>query len=182
MKNKLLLIIFMCSTIYAKVPFEKYFKKYSEYYFKHDNIDYYWFVAQAKQESRFDSLAVSYVGASGIMQIMPLTWKDLTNNIFNVQSPKYNIKYGIKYDKKMWNIYKAPRPKIDRISFMFGSYNAGAGNIIKSQKKAQNQGLNPNIWTSIKQTLYLITGNHSKETLTYVKRIKKYYKQYNVKH
>ena len=170
----ILLLLILSSSLQAKYPFEKYFKRYSAKYFN-KNFDYYWFIAQSKQESAFNPNAISYVGAEGLMQIMPNTWNDLTNNIFDVKSPKYNIKYGILYDRKMWNIYKAPRPFIDRISFMLGSYNAGAGNIIKAQKLAEKNSANPNIWHNIINTLPKITGKHSKETILYVKKIKQYY-------
>ncbi len=180
---KKIILVFLIITISLNakhIPFKKYFKEYSDYYFD-DEVDYNWFIAQSEQESRFNSLAISPVGAKGLMQIMDFTWHDLTKKNLDIYSPKYNIKYGIKYDKQMWNIYKAPRPMIDRISFMFGSYNAGAGHIIKAQEEAQKQGLNPNLWTSIVNTLHLITGHHSKETITYVKRIKKYYEKYKNK-
>ena len=61
----------------------------------------------------------------------------------------------------------------DRINFMFGSYNAGKGNIIKAQRIAKKEGLNSNLWKSIEPTLRRVTGRRSNETITYVKRINK---------
>ena len=54
---------------------------------------------------------------------------------------------------------------------MFGSFNAGKGNILKAQRQAKHKGLNENRWASIERTLPTITGKHSKETLTYVNKI-----------
>ncbi len=54
---------------------------------------------------------------------------------------------------------------------MFGSYNAGKGNIIKAQKLAKKDGLDPNLWDSIEKKLANVTGKHSKETIGYVNKI-----------
>lgn len=175
---KLVFYIFIIIIPLFSYNYEHYFEKYSKWYFGYD-FDYTWFIAQGLQESRLDSSAVSYVGASGVMQIMPATWNDLNENKFNVFNPQYNIMYGIKYDRRCWNIWKAPRPFNDRISFMLGSYNAGAGHLIKAQKKALQMGFNPNAWVNIEVTLPSITGRHSKETITYVKRIFKYHRKIN---
>jgi membrane-bound lytic murein transglycosylase F len=56
---------------------------------------------------------------------------------------------------------------------MFGSYNAGRGNIIKAQKIAEKKGLNPNLWRSVTQTLPEITCKRSAETIGYVRKINK---------
>ena len=175
---KYLILWLLVTTSLLSYNYEQYFEKYSRWYFGYD-FDHTWFIAQGLQESRLDSSAVSYVGASGVMQIMPGTWNDLTKNKFDVFNPQYNIMYGIKYDKRCWNIWKAPRPFEDRLKFMLGSYNAGAGHLIKAQKKALGMGLNPNSWSNIEVTLPAITGHHSKETITYVKRIFKYHRQIN---
>jgi len=174
------MLLYSIFTTYPQVPYEKYFKRYSNEYFG-GRFDYYWFVAQAKQESRFDSLVVSPVGAIGLLQIMPNTWNDLTGGKVSIYSAKYNIKYGIKYDKWLWDNWTSPRPFIDRISFMLGSYNAGIGSILSSQRIAKADSLQYNYWISIEKTLHKVTGDkNSHETITYVKRIKKYYNEYKV--
>jgi len=61
----------------------------------------------------------------------------------------------------------------DRINFMFASFNAGKGNILKAQRVAKKKGLNRNLWRSIEQTLPNVTGRHSKETIGYVTKIHK---------
>jgi membrane-bound lytic murein transglycosylase MltF len=154
--------------------YDKYFQKYSKWYFGY-NFDWRLFKAQAIQESRLDSIAISYVGARGIMQFMPGTWSDIEYELFgkdtDINVAKYNIHAGIYYDRKLWNIWSAPRPYIERIRFMLGSYNAGVGNILKAQKLAVKDSLNYNYWYSIKRKLPDITGRHSKETIHYVDRI-----------
>lgn len=156
------------------VKYDKYFSKYSKRYFG-PGFDWHYFKAQAIAESRLQADARSRVGAKGVMQIMPRTFEEITRKNPYIkgtrEQPRWNIAAGIYYDRTIWNLWKVERPHIDRINFMFGSYNAGKGNIIKAQKIAKNKGLNPNMWESIQSTLPDVTGKNSKETIGYVNKI-----------
>ena len=158
------------------VKYDRYFSKYSKRYFG-PGFDWRYFKAQAIAESRLKANAKSHVGARGIMQIMPRTFKDIARKNPNVQGgitrPRWNIAAGICYDRMLWKEWKAKRPLQDRINFMFASYNAGKGNIIKAQRIAGKQSLNENLWKSIEQTLPKVTGENSGETIGYIKKIKK---------
>ena len=57
--------------------------------------------------------------------------------------PKWNIAAGIYYDRAIWKLWKAKRPFMDKLAFMFGAYNAGKGNIIKAQKIAEKTDTKP---------------------------------------
>ena len=155
--------------------YDQLFKKYSKRYFG-ASFDWHFFKAQAVAESRLRTKAKSHVGAIGIMQIMPKTFKEIRKRNKNVKGsslhPKWNISAGIYYDRQIWKLFKAKRPLQDRINFMFASYNAGKGNIIKAQKIAKKRGMNENIWSSIEKTLPMITHKDSKETIGYIKKIK----------
>jgi membrane-bound lytic murein transglycosylase F len=109
------------------------------------------------------------------MQIMPRTFTEITRKNHSIKGtraqPRWNIAAGIYYDRTLWNLWKAERPFFDRINFMFGSYNAGKGSILKAQKVAENKGFNPNLWKSIEPALPLVTGKRSKETIGYVRKI-----------
>ena len=158
------------------VKYDKYFSKYSKRYFG-TNFDWRLFKAQAVAESRLMAKAKSRVGALGVMQIMPRTFKEITRKNPSIKGnraqPRWNIAAGIYYDRHIWNIWKAERPFQDRINFMFGSYNAGKGNILRAQRIAEKKGLNSNLWKSIEPTLPEITGKRSNETIGYVKKINK---------
>ncbi len=158
------------------VKYDKYFSKYSKRYFGL-NFDWKYFKAQAVAESRLKAKAKSRVGAIGIMQIMPKTFKEIKNKNPSIKGsrkqPRWNISAGIYYDKMIWNEWKAERPFQDRINFMFGSYNAGKRNILKAQKIAKRERLNPNLWKSIESSLPVITGKRSKETIGYIRKINK---------
>ncbi|MCP4629802.1 MAG: transglycosylase SLT domain-containing protein [bacterium] len=156
------------------VKYDKYFVKYTKRYFG-PAFDWRHFKAQAVAESRLKETAKSRVGALGIMQIMPKTFNEIVRKNHSVKGtrtqPRWNIAAGIYYDRQIWNTWKAKRPFQDRLNFMYGSYNAGKGNIIKAQKVAERKGLNPNLWQSIEPSLPAITGKNSHETIAYVKKI-----------
>ncbi|MEJ2165902.1 MAG: transglycosylase SLT domain-containing protein [Desulfobacterales bacterium] len=156
------------------VKYDQYFKKYSKRFF---GVGFRWqfFKAQAVAESNLKPHARSPVGAAGIMQIMPRTYKEIRRKNPDIKGkrlqPRWNIAAGIYYDRRLWNVWQAERPFMDRVRFMFGSYNAGKGNILKAQKAAANQGLNPNLWLSIQSSLPDVTGKRSQETIQYVEKI-----------
>jgi membrane-bound lytic murein transglycosylase MltF len=156
--------------------FDPYFSKYSKRYFG-PGFDWRHFKAQAVAESRLKAKAKSRVGALGVMQIMPRTFKEITLKNPTIkgtrEQPRWNIAAGIYYDRQLWKTWKAKRPFQDRVNFMFASYNAGKMNIIKAQKLAEKNGLNPNLWQSIKSELREVTGKKSRETVVYVQKIEK---------
>jgi membrane-bound lytic murein transglycosylase F len=158
------------------VKYDPYFKKYAKRFF---GVGFRWqlFKAQAVAESHLKPDAQSAVGAAGIMQIMPRTYKEIRHKYPYIRGsrlqPRWNIAAGIYYDRMLWKVWKAERPRMDRIRFMFGSYNAGKGNIIKAQKVAEKRGLNPNIWVSIQSSLPNVTGQRSQETINYVEKIER---------
>lgn len=157
------------------VKFDPYFSKYTKRYFG-PGFDWKPFKAQAVAESRLKADAKSRVGAKGLMQIMPKTFDEILRKNPTIkgtlEQPRWNIAAGIWYDKSIWDIFQADRPLQDRFDFMFGSFNAGKGNILRAQSLAKKNGFNPNVWDSIEKTLPRITGKHSRETLGYVKKIK----------
>jgi len=176
-------VLLINATAYGE-DFQRYNKvtRFDQYFSKHTKRNFgpafNWrhFKAQAIAESRLKENAASHVGAVGLMQIMPPTYKEITKRHLYIKGssndPKWNIAAGISYNRSIWNIFKADRPFQDRLDFMFGAYNAGKGNIIQAQKRAKRLGINPDVWSSIEQTLPQVTGRHSKETLDYVGKIK----------
>jgi len=138
--------------------------------------EWQWFKAQLYQESRFKPLAVSPVGAQGLGQIMPGTWRDIAGGLrlpahATAFDPKFNVKASAYYMRKQVNIWTSPRPPLDRLFLGMASYNAGAGNIIKAQRHC---GM-PSLYRDIIECLPEITGHHSKETIGYVENIYKFY-------
>tara|TARA_R110001592_G_C13193003_1_gene753589 strand:- start:43642 stop:44190 length:549 start_codon:yes stop_codon:yes gene_type:complete len=139
--------------------------------------DYRWLKAQGYQESLLNPYAVSYVGASGIMQVMPATWNDITNNLgwkmANIFDPSLSIHAGAYYDSKLWKQWRSKRTVDSRRNLTFASYNAGLKSLLDAQKACHMK----TEWEDISPCLVQITGKHSKETLTYVERINRWYMQ-----
>lgn len=134
--------------------------------------------AQLLQESWFKIDAVSPVGAQGIAQFMPGTWTQMVRELGYPSSaspndPEYAINAAAYYMNKLWNNWKSPRPNTDRYYLALASYNAGLGNILKAQKKSGGKAL----YEDIIAHLPSVTGKHAKETIGYIKQIKKYNEQ-----
>jgi hypothetical protein len=194
MKKRYYILIFLAifvDTLHSKDIFQLknfnkydiiYAKEYKNYFSLYKNI-YSWKIikAQSIQESLLNPTAKSYVGAFGLMQLMPKTYKQLKKQLKlgSIADPRNNIKAGVYYDKKMFNVWKSKRTIESRYKLMFASYNAGAGHLIKAQKQCLKQQKNCNEYKDIEKYLHLITGRYSNETKTYVKYIFMYYKKLN---
>lgn len=156
--------------------YDVYFNKYSKRYFG-PGFNWKWFKAQALAESALNEDAVSYVGARGIMQVMPATFSEIKmkNNLIigHIDDPRWNIEAGIYYDSQLFKTWKAERPFDDRLCFMFASYNAGLGNVLKGQKQcmAYYPARNCNLWENIVLVASNVSSWKSSETLEYVNRI-----------
>ncbi len=134
------------------------------------NTDWRLLKAQCYQESRLKPFAKSPVGASGLCQFMPNTWKDLNKKypeLNNIWLPEQSILAAAIYMNQLSRVWKAPRPELDRYKLCLASYNAGAGHLIKAQKLANNS----NLYDPVINQLPKVTGKHSKETSTYVHNI-----------
>ena len=140
---------------------------------------YHWGVgwAQIAQESAFNTNARSPVGASGLAQFMPLTWRDMKHAgvVPDDASPR-DARHAIQAQAfYMWRLnrtWSSKRSDGDRIRLALASYNAGAGNIIKAQRKC---GMSVK-YDVIMCCLPQVTGRHAVETLDYVPRIEVHYK------
>jgi len=178
----LLLFVDMCfaksTTTYEKyrhiTSYDVYFQDYSRRFFGKE-FDWKLFKSQAIAESNLNVYAKSSMGAEGLMQLMPKTFKEVAIKCDHVKGTAYNaqanIAAGIFYNKELYELWKTKKGE-DRILFMLASYNAGKGNIIKAQRVALKKGEDPHKWDSIKHSLKDITGEKSKQTLSYVNRVK----------
>jgi soluble lytic murein transglycosylase-like protein len=177
-------IIVLCIVLFAFSPFvtysqtslhtHKYDKQFKSSFSRWlPGINYKWLKAQCWQESRFNPYAVSPVGAKGLCQFMPGTASDVAKAMGNLANPfnaKWSIESAAYYDSKMFRFWRSKRPLLDRLKLMLASYNAGAGNLLKAQKRCGMKTL----YNDIIQCLPLVTKHHSKETIDYVQRIQRY--------
>ena len=138
------------------------------------------FIAQAVQESRFDTKAVSPAGAVGIAQFMKPTAEQMAKELkpklalfkngFDRENPVQSIWAQVYYMNKLFKVWDLGRADNERLKLAFASYNAGIKNILRSQKKSGNK----KFWNEIKLSLSSVTGKNSRETITYVDNIFKY--------
>jgi membrane-bound lytic murein transglycosylase F len=125
-------------------------KKFSEDY----KVDWRLVLAVMKQESRFDNEAVSYKGAYGLMQIMPITQIEIAEKIGieEASTPRNNIKAGVYHLKSLFAMFKNI-PREDKICLTLAAYNAGLGRVQDAQKIASYMGNDPHKWSSIREAL-----------------------------
>jgi membrane-bound lytic murein transglycosylase F len=153
--------------------YDEQFKKYSKRYFGAP-FDWRYFKAQGMAESELNANARSYVGARGIMQLMPATFALIAakrSDFKSIDDPEYNIAAGIMHDRWLWTVWQKRVPDPERHRFMFASYNAGEGPILRACLAARGNNLSDAQWTSIEQVAPKIDRWRYRETLGYVKKI-----------
>ena len=172
-------------------------KKYSDRY----HLDWPLVLAVMKQESRFDQEAVSYAGAYGLMQIMPITQSELVDKlgVADAATPRNNIRAGVYHLRSMFRAFPKARG-IDRIELALAAYNAGLTRIMGAREIARYLGEDPNSLEVIKRTLPLLSHTYYslhqdiwqddkppcgyfagyRQTVTYVENIMQYYDDYSL--
>jgi membrane-bound lytic murein transglycosylase F len=153
--------------------YDAFFRKYSKRYFG-VGFDWQYFKAQGMAESELSATARSYVGARGVMQLMPSTFQEIQSKRPEFQSiddPEWNIAAGIMHDRYLWRLWEPVGPDSDRTKFMFGSYNAGEGTIGRAAATAQARQLDQSRWPSIEVVAPEVPRWRYRETLGYVKKI-----------
>lgn len=153
------------------------FKKYASEY----DFDWLMIAAQAYQESQIDQSRQSPAGAVGVMQIKPSTAADKSIKITGVEHDiEKNINAGVKYLDFVTRTSLADA-KLDRVNrglFAFACYNAGPARVAQLRRKAEAEGLDPNLWFN---NVELIAAREiGAETVTYVSNIYKYYVAYKM--
>jgi membrane-bound lytic murein transglycosylase F len=150
------------------------------------------------QESRFNPTAKSWVGATGLMQLMPVTAKELGVQLHQLTSPEHNLQAGIKY--LQW-LEKSLQPHIqdknELVKFVLAAYNVGLGHVLDARRLAEKYHLNAQKWEGNVEKMLLKISKpeyfkdkvvkygycRGKEPVSYVKNILGYYSSYqNVAH
>ncbi|WP_423126283.1 transporter substrate-binding domain-containing protein [Gaoshiqia sp. Z1-71] len=109
-------------------------------------LDWRFVAAIIYQESRFDSEAISWAGAYGLMQVLPES-ADLFN-IYNFDEPKNNIAVGTKLIKWLDDNFKQDIPdSTERVKFVLAAYNVGLGHVKDAQRLAEKYDRIPIVWT-----------------------------------
>ncbi len=137
-------------------------------------FDWRVFKAQGMAESNLDPAAKSRVGARGLMQLMPNTFREIASanaDLDLINDPERNIEAGITYDRRLWLRWENDSIVDDRHRFMFASYNAGRGTLLSAQRHARERRLDPRQWSNIEKIAESVPRWRHGETLDYVRKI-----------
>lgn len=146
--------------------------------------------AQAFQESRFNPSAKSWVGARGLMQIMPRTARGYKTSVSSLNNPETSIKVATKLisDLDKYLIKYVPNDK-ERVKFVIAAYNVGIAHVYDAIALAKKYGLDPQVWDGNVSKAILMKMNpkyyndpvvkygycRGSETVQYVKNITDFY-------
>ena len=122
-------------------PFDDIVRNYAEKF----DFDWRLIVAQMYQESNFNPKAKSWVGARGLMQVMPDTGKQV--GVSDLFDPGNSVHAGVKYTRWLHDKFddKGISPD-NQLWFTLASYNAGLGHVYDAQDLAENKGWNRKVW------------------------------------
>ena len=124
-------------------PYDHLFKQYA----KEIGWDWRLLAAIGFVESGYDSSVVSWAGARGIMQIMPVTARAMGSTPEAMTDPETSIRVAVKaiksIDKMMARYISDPQK---RRPFVIASYNSGGAHIIDAIALAKKHGHNPEQW------------------------------------
>ena len=124
-------------------PYDQVFKQYAQ------DMGWDWrlLAAIAYSESGFDPNATSWMGARGIMQVMPKTAKSFGVNENDLFNPEVSIRVASKILKELDGIMRGRTGAGDRIKFVLAAYNAGSGHVTDAIALARKYELNPRVWS-----------------------------------
>ena len=165
-------------------PWESITRSYASKY----QFDWRLITAQMYQESGFDPKAKSWVGALGLMQVMPKTGRSM--GFKDLQQPEKGLHAGVKYLAWLRERFEAELSVKDRMWFILAAYNAGLGHVFDARTLARRKGLDPNIWFgNVEQAMLLLSKKkyarrarhgyvRGYEPVQYVRKIRDRYNAY----
>lgn len=166
-------------------PYDELVKQYAAEY----GFDWQLIVSQMYQESQFNPKAVSWVGAKGLMQVMPRTGKEL--GITNLTDPEAGIHAGTQYLAWLMQRFETDLDVAERTWFALAAYNAGIGHVRDARTLARRQGWNPDLWFgNVEKSMLLLSKKkyykkarhgyvRGTEPVHYVQKIRERYLAYN---
>lgn len=177
----LLWMVFVSIAQAAPCPeYEDDFRQAARRYFSdRPAVRWQFLAAQVFAESSCRTRARSSVGAEGIAQFMPATWREVVEQVPQLRTgtpydPSLAIVAQAYYLRRQYDFCDRriahALPQQTRL-FAAASYNAGAGNIcIKAYRLSGSP-----YWVDNAQVLAQVTGHHAQETIGYIERIEKLY-------
>ncbi len=158
------------------------------------NVGWDWrlMAAQAFVESKFKANARSWVGARGLMQIMPSTARGYRTPVRRLNNPETSVQVATKLinDLDSYLVRYVPDDR-ERLKFVIAAYNVGIAHIYDAIRLAKKYGLDPEKWDGNVSKAILMKMNpryyndpvvrygycRGTETVAYVDRITDFYEQ-----
>ena len=170
-------------------PYDSLFRVYA------DTVGWDWkmLAAVAYVESKFDTSAVSAVGAKGLMQIMPVTARAMGIPEGMERDPAESVRAATQYFVYLSHLFRRI-PEGERTNFVLAAYNAGFGHIQDAMRLASKYGKNRYVWNDNVES-YLRLKNDSvyftdslcrngrfnaTETILFVRRVQHKYGEYRL--
>lgn len=123
--------------------YDRLFKTYAE------RIGWDWrlLAAQGWAESRFKPTARSWVGARGLMQIMPRTARGYNTPVSKLNNPETSIKVATQLINDLnRQLQKYVPNDRERMKFIIGSYNVGIAHVLDAMRLCEKYGMDPTVW------------------------------------
>lgn len=106
------------------------------------------------KESRFDTTATSYAGATGLLQLMPVTLERF--GVDNPHDPIESLTGGVRYLRYLDKFWMERVPETnERIKFILASYNIGHGHVEDAWRLTMKYGGNTQSWEDVSEFLDL---------------------------
>lgn len=122
-------------------PWDDLVREYAQQY----GFDWRLILAQIYQESSFNPETRSWMGAHGLMQIMPRTAEQIGVE-GDLSDPETNIRAGLKYLAWLRERFEDDLRVHDRMWFMLAAYNAGIGHVRDARRLADRLGYDTDRW------------------------------------
>ena len=123
-------------------PYDEVFKQYA----KEMGWDWRLLAAIAYSESGFDPNATSWMGARGLMQVMPRTAKSFGAQESDLSNPEVSVRVASQILRELDGIMRSRTSAADRIKFVLAAYNAGSGHVTDAIALAAKYDLDPRVW------------------------------------
>ncbi|MEB2780307.1 transporter substrate-binding domain-containing protein [Algoriphagus sp. C2-6-M1] len=106
------------------------------------------------KESRFDTVATSYAGARGLLQLMPVTLERF--GVENPNDPSESLMGGVRYLRYLDKFWMERVPDTsERLKFVLASYNIGHGHVEDAWRLTLKYGQNTQAWSTVSRFLVL---------------------------
>ena len=171
-------------------PYDSIFRVYA------DTVGWDWkmLAAVAYVESKFDTAAVSNVGAQGLMQIMPVTARAMGIPEGMESDPDESVRAAAEYFAYLSHLFRRV-PENERINFVLASYNAGFGHVHDAMRLAHKYGRNRYVWNDNVETYLRLKSDSiyytdslcrngrftGLETTLFVRKVQRKYSEYTLR-